>query len=48
MPTWATPALVTRHAERVAELTQSERHYREYLATIGAERAILSTLTLGA
>ena len=48
VPTWATPALVTRHAERVAELTQSERYYREYLAAIDAERAILSTLTLGA
>ena len=48
VPTWATPALVTRHAERVAELTQSERHYREYLAAIDAERAILNTLTLGA
>ena len=48
VPTWATPALVARHAERVAELTQSEKHFREYLAAIDAERAILSTLTLGA
>ena len=48
VPTWAIPALIARHTERVAELTQSEKHYREYLAAIHAERAILSTLTLGA
>ena len=48
VPSWATPALVALHAERVRELEQSERHYREYLTNLAAERAALSTLTLGA
>ena len=48
VPMWATPALVARHAERMAELTQSDRHFREYLAANESERAILSTLALGA
>ena len=48
VPTWATPALTKALSNRHDTLTEREMDYRSRLAAIEAERAILSTLTLGA
>ena len=47
-PTWATSAILRALANRHNTLTQREIRAREDLVRVGAERAILSTLTLGA
>lgn len=48
VPTWATPALTKALARRHDTLTEREMDYRSRLASIAAERALLSALTLGA
>ena len=48
LPTWATPALTKAISRRHDTLAEREMDYRSRLAAIDAERAILSTLTLGA
>jgi len=47
-PTWATSAIPRALANRHNTLTRREICAREDLVRVGAERAILSTLTLGA
>ena len=48
VPTWATAALTKALMRRAYILAEREMDYRSRLAAIEAERAILSTLTLGA
>ena len=48
IPTWATAALTKALMRRAYILAEREMDYRSRLAAIEAERAILSTLTLGA
>jgi len=48
VPTWATVALTKALSHRFDTLAEREMDYRSRLAAIEAERAILSTLTLGA
>ena len=48
VPTWATVALTKALMHRAHTLAEREMDYRSRLAAIDAERAILSTFTLGA
>ena len=48
VPVWATQALCVKQARRLNTLAHADAHVTAHLDRIRAERAILSTLTLGA
>ena len=48
VPPWATQALCVKQARRLNTLAHADAHVTAHLDRIRAERAILSTLTLGA